>query len=499
MFEPRFGRHELAFCAYLSFLDGEPGCAEGLLAEELDMERVAEERQASAGVGGESALRLTFRTPLYRGATVAMFLSGLGFSAAAPQIASFLVNELGGSLTEAGLFYLTSLTAPVAGYLVGARSDRTGRRLGLFRLCAAAGFVGWAGIALSTQLWMPYVLSAVALAFAGAAASQLFAALHDELSARPSPNNDGVVAVVRMALTGGWVVGPVAGAFLATQTSLRVMLFATALCTLAQIVPLGLTRTRASQSPPTLSAGTTLATEPGAPLASPAETPTAAWSGAPRVESPEAQAAGPAVAGPAEARAVGSGVRGPGVRAMVPLLVFTGLYVLVYAGESIKYAYLPIYMNQQLAFPAGLSGAIIGIQPLVEIVLMPIAVVVARRTGMLRLMVLGAGFGVVANVCFAATGTAAGLFAGQILMGGVWGVFAALGIIVAQRLLPTAVATASAIFMSSTAISSALGGAAGGIGAAVVGLPHVFAIPAVLSLAAVAGLAVMTRKTRPAL
>jgi SET family sugar efflux transporter-like MFS transporter len=178
---------------------------------------------------------------------------------------------------------------------------------------------------------------------------------------------------------------------------------------------------------------------------------------------------------------------------MLPLLAFTTLYVLVYAGEPIKYAYLPIYMTGQLDFSAGLSGAIIGIQPLVEIVLMPLAVLVARRIGMMRLMVIGAGFGVAANICFATTGTPAGLFAGQILMGGVWGVFAALGIIVAQRLLPTAVATASAIFLSSTALSSALGGAAGGIGAAVVGLPLVFLIPGALGLLAVIGLAAMTR------
>ncbi len=110
------------------------------------------------------------RSALFRGATVAMFLSGLGFSAAAPQIASFLVNDLGGSLTAAGLFYLTNLTAPVAGYLVGARSDRTGGRLGLFRACAVAGFVGWAAIAFSTHLWMPYVISALVLAFAVGAA-----------------------------------------------------------------------------------------------------------------------------------------------------------------------------------------------------------------------------------------------------------------------------------------------------------------------------------------
>jgi SET family sugar efflux transporter-like MFS transporter len=393
-----------------------------------------------------SALRLTLTSPLYRGATLAVFLSALGFSAAAPQIASFLVNDLHASLAAAGLFYLTNLTAPVAGFLIGRRSDRTGRRLGLFRACAVAGFVGWAGIAYSTQLWMPYVISAVIGGIGGAATSQLFAAVHDELKAHPGPNNDGVVAVVRMALTGGWVVGPVAGSFLAAQTSLRTMLAATAICTLGQIIPLGARRT------------------PQVP--------------APAERLPEA--------------AHGS----PSVRAMLPLLAFTGLYVLVYAGEPIKYAYLPLYMNGQLHLPAGLSGAIIGIQPLVEIVLMPVAVIVARRTGMMRLMILGAGFGVAANICFATTGNAVGLFAGQILMGGVWGIFATLGIIVAQRLLPTAVATASAIFISSTALSSALGGAAGGVGAAVVGLPLVFAIPAALALLGAAGLAVMTRSTR---
>jgi SET family sugar efflux transporter-like MFS transporter len=178
---------------------------------------------------------------------------------------------------------------------------------------------------------------------------------------------------------------------------------------------------------------------------------------------------------------------------MLPLFAFTGLYVLVYLGEPIKYAYLPIYMTKQLEFPAGLRGAIIGIQPLVELILMPLAILVARRIGMMHLMVIGAGFGIAANICFATTGTPAGLFTGQIFMGAVWGVFAALGIIVSQRLLPTAVATASAVFISSTALASASGGAAGGLGAASIGLPHVFLIPAAAGLLAAVGLAVMAR------
>lgn len=122
---------------------------------------------------------------------------------------------------------------------------------------------------------------------------------------------------------------------------------------------------------------------------------------------------------------------------------------------------------------------------------MPFSVVIARRTGALWLMAFAASLGVLANLCFALWPSAAGMFAGQILMGGVWGVFAALGIIVAQRLMPNAVATASAIFMSSTALSSALGGLTGGIGVAIVGLPLVFLFPAAYAAIAVVGLAIM--------
>lgn len=395
---------------------------------------------------GQSPLRVVLGSRLYLGATIALFLSGLGISAAAPQIASFLVNELGASLTTAGLYYLTSLTAPIAGYFIGARSDATGKRLGLFFTCAIIGFLGWTGIAFSTQLWMPFVISAVALGLAGAATSQLFAAVHDELNAHPQAGNDGVITVVRMALTAGWVIGPVVGAFLAAGAGLRTMLFATALCTLAQILPLIGVREGASKH--------------ASPVSEIGQIPT----------------------------------KKPGLLQLRPLLIFTALYICVYAGESVKYAFLPLYMNGQLHLAPALSGSIIGIQPLVEIALMPVAVVVARKTGLLRLMIIAAACGVGANLCFAFTGTAAGLFAGQILMGAVWGVFAGLGIIVAQRLLPTAVATASAIFMSSTALSSAIGGLAGGLGVAAVGLPLVFIIPAVFAGIAVVGLIWMSSK-----
>lgn len=399
-----------------------------------------------------SALRAVLTHRLYRGATISMLLSGIAVSAAAPQIATFLVTELHASLTAAGLFYLTNLLAPVAGYVVGSRSDRSGNRLGLFRWCAVAGFVGWTAIAWSPVVWMPYVISALVLGFAGAAGSQVFAALHDALQAEASPNPEGVVSIVRMAVTAGWIIGPTLGAFGAAAFGIRPMLFATALCSLAQIIPMGF---RADPAP---RRGTEPDTGTDAPRPHPARAAT--------------------------------------VREMMPLFGFTVLYVFVYAGESVKYAFLPLYMQEDLRFSPALSGTVIGIQPLVELALMPLAAVVARRVGAVPLMVVGALFGVGANMLFAFSGTATGLLAGQVLMGGVWGVFAGLGILVAQRLLPHAVATASAVFMSSTAVSQALGGTLGGLGAGLIGLPHVFVVPAALAFVAAVGLGFTARRDR---
>ena len=390
----------------------------------------------------ESAIRIILRTPLYRGATIGLFIAGLGGAAATPQIAAFLVNELDASLRTAGLFYLTSLTAPIAGYLVGARSDRTGQRLGFFRICAAAGFLGWLACAFATQLWMPFLLSATILAFAGASMSQLFAAIHDDIAANPTPAGDSVFATVRMAVTAGWIIGPVIGTTIAGAYGTRTVIIMTAICALAQIVPLGMI---------TLSASIPRATRTG-------------------------QA-------PISARA--------SLQSMTPLLVFTALSLSFSASEAVKHAFLPLYMADHLHLSSTMQGLAIGIQPFVEFPLIPVAIVGARRFGALRLITVATGIAMFANLWFAMADSAVDILIAQSLMGVVWGVFAALGILVAQRLLRTAVATASGIFMTSGAIGSAIGGFAGGLGVGTLGLPGVFVLPAVFCLIAAIGLTVL--------
>ena len=82
---------------------------------------------------------------------------------------------------------------------------------------------------------MPFVISAVVLAFAGAASSQLFAAIHDGLRATPSPVGGRCTSIVRMALTAGWIVGPWSARSWPPRSGRATMLVATAVFTLAQI------------------------------------------------------------------------------------------------------------------------------------------------------------------------------------------------------------------------------------------------------------------------
>jgi SET family sugar efflux transporter-like MFS transporter len=188
----------------------------------------------------------------------------------------------------------------------------------------------------------------------------------------------------------------------------------------------------------------------------------------------------------------------PRERSLVPLLVFTGIYVLIMCGETVKLAYLPLYMDGELGVDAGVRGAIIGLQPLVELLLMPLAARVASRFGMTRVLFVGALMAVAAHVSYASAGQIASpivlLVAGQLLMAGVIATFGVLGITVAQRLVPTRVGMATSVFLSAYAINAAVGGFLGSVGSTWLGLPQLFWIPsAIAALGAVALLVLNAR------
>ncbi|MFJ3489816.1 MFS transporter [Leifsonia aquatica] len=401
------------------------------------------------------------RSRLLRGVFVCLVVSGIGISITTPQMTLFLVRDVRLSDTAAGLFYLTNLAAPIAGYAVGSLSDRTGARLNVFRVSALAGFLGWVLMAFVTQTWMPFAINILLLSIAGAGAAQLQAAVRDELDRQPTPLDNSVVAVMRMAMAVGWIVGPVFGAVLGAVIGLRPLLIVTGVSMLLSLVPLiGVKSAPYSR----VTTAPVLARRPGGRRA-----------GARR-----------------EARPAG----GPSV---LPLLLFTGIYVLIMCGETVKLAYLPLYLDGELHADAAVRGAIIGFQPLVEIALMPLAAAAADRWGVAPVLLAGGTMAVAAHASYASAALVVPhlvpLVVGQVLMAGVIATFGVLGITVAQRLQPGRVGMASSVFLSAFAINAAVGGLVGSIGTAWLGMPQLFWISATIAAAGVVSLVVLNAVT----
>lgn len=381
----------------------------------------------------------------YRASILSLFVSGLGVSASTPQLTLFFVTELGASLPVAGLYYLTNLAAPVAGFLIGRLSDRRRDRLTTFRICSLAAALGWLAMAASTRMWMPFVISAVVLSLAGATGAQLFAAVRDELTRHDTVGRNRIVSSIRMAYTAGFIIGPVLGSWVGSVIGLRNLLLACAACALLQTGPLITTRV-------------------------------------PRL----------VVAGPDDV------VGRVALRPMLPLLGFTGLCVCALCGDTLKIGFLPVYMETVLKVSPVVRGAVIATQPLVELMLMPVAGWAADRFGGQRIVVIGAAFGVAANAGYGLSSGVTGLFVSQVLMAGLWSTIAALGVTVAQDLYPQGVGVASSVFYSGLMLAVALGGLIGGVGVSVVGMPNVFFLPAVVGGLATIGMIRMAVRRRSA-
>lgn len=396
----------------------------------------------------ESLYRLIRRSPFLRGACLALFISGIGVSSTLPQMTLYLVNELHMRVSVAGLYYLVNLMAPIAGFVVGHFSERITNRLVLFRISAVFGGIGWIAMSMATRPWMPFVIGAAALSLGGGAMGQLFAAARDELSRHPTPANNRVIAAIRMCFSAGWIVGPVLGSWFGAAFGLRPLLIATAICAVGQMIPLGTQRVERF-----------VRAEHQVDVAAPAERNTQ--------------------------------------RGIVPLLVFLGCCVLLMNGDTMKFAYLPLYMENQLHTSDSVRGAVIAIQPFLELLLMPLFARIADRTSPMRVVTVAALFGIGAHLAYAISTNVAGLLVGQILMSALWAAVAGLGITVAHQLHPHRIGLASSMYTSCLPLAGAIGGALGALGVSWLGIPHLFFIPAILSTMGFLGLLVTSRRYRP--
>ena len=386
-----------------------------------------------------SALGTVLRTSVYRRATASLFFAGLGISVAMPQLSLFLVEDLHASLPVAGLFFLTNLAAPVLGFAVGRWSDRLPDRLFLYRIGAVVGLLGWVLLAFATEVWMAFLINLTVLGFAGATSSLIFAAVRDQLTQVPTGADNRVMSTVRLGFSAGFMTGPIVGSVLGGVAGLRVTLITAGVCTVLQLVPM-IGQQVARAEPPRLRPGS----------------------------------------------ADGDGSQAS--PSLLPLVSFLGLSTLAMCGDTIRFAYLPIYMELQLGTPDWLRGVVIAAQSVGMLIFIPVMGVLADRFGAQRLVVGNVLLGVGANLGFAFAPNEVVLILATLLNAAMWATLGGVGIMVAQDLYPTGIGLASSLYFSAIRFSAAIGGIAGGLGVGWFGVPGVFVVPAALCLVSAVGL-----------
>ena len=389
-----------------------------------------------------STVRLVLRSALYRRAALSLFFGGLGISIAMPQLSLFLVQDLQASLPVAGLFFLTNLAAPALGFFVGSWSDRLADRLFLFRIGAVVGLIGWVLMAFTTQVWMAFAINLTVIGFAGATSSLIFAAVRDQLTHVPTGADNRVMSTVRLGFSLGFMTGPIVGSVVGGMAGLRVTLIAAGVCTLLQAAPM--IGQRVERAVPDLG------------------------------RQPASAAAGESPRNPS----------------LLPLLTFLGLSVLAMCGDTIKFAYLPIYLELQLGTPDWLRGVVISTQSVGMLIFIPIMGVLADRFGAHRLVIVNVLLGVVANIGFMIAGSELVLIVATLFNAAMWATLGGIGITVAQDLYPSGIGLASSLYFSAIRFAAAIGGIVGALGVGWFGVPGVFVVPAALCGLAAVGLLV---------
>lgn len=342
-------------------------------------------------------------------------------SSSVPLVALFITKDLKANISVPGLYVLvTSLAGLTMRVTTGRLSDRLPSRLPLIRASALCVTCGWTLISLSTSTWMVIIVGAIFFGLGSLLTAQLFAVLRDIMD-RDNEVKDGTIsAIIRAFFSIGWILGPVLGSSLAAVISFRATFLVAAFLNLCTLVPL-----RALRVPITKS------------ISENNDRRTSSFY----------------------------------------LTLFAVICALVMSGDIIKSIYLSIYVVNGLKQSLAVFGTIVAIGPIAEVVMLPVAGILADRVGLGRIMSSGLLVAVAEYILLAKSTEVWELYLTQVMHAWVIAVILGLGVTYAQRLTPGKPGLASSMFFSGQSLAAIVGSATGSILVKTLGVPSIFFVP----------------------
>ncbi|MEU7867172.1 sugar efflux transporter [Dactylosporangium sp. NPDC049140] len=357
---------------------------------------------------------------------IIFFFVGMSVAVVGPFLSLFLSTEVKAAPAMVAAFLVAGpLASMVSSSLLGRLSDRRPIRRRLLLTAALAGFTGAVATAFVREYWILLALTMTLTALSGALFPQSFAYAREVLSQRGSTRAAMSISTLRMVFSVAWVAGPPVAALLLQAGGFRVLyLTAAAMYALAAAVIL---RRLDEVSPPA------------------------------HHERPPARRAGAVV------------------------WCTVGAFAVMQAAGVLNVQAMSLYLGHVLHAQVRDAGLILGLCAALEIPLMLGFGALSTRYPLRRLIVLGAGVGVVYYTLVALVSHSWQIAALQVLNASFIAAVQGLGISYVQELLPGEPGRAATLAGNAFPVASLLAGPVMGLSADL-GYRYAYVAAAVLCL-----------------
>ncbi|MFL7943290.1 sugar efflux transporter [Priestia megaterium] len=377
-----------------------------------------------------SGIKLVFTDRDFRTIFISLFIIGLSVGGFMPYLTVWATNTLHATSFQAGfLFVPMSIIGLIVSFYLASLSDKWGKRKPFIIWALLIGTISRVPLAFTHS----YTIALILLAIGGFNAFSFFFALLNDfiVKKQESKSQAGTITgTVRMAFSQGYIFGPMLGALIIDHGGYTLLFLLSGLLSLATLVWVLFALKEESSIPQTSAHASSKA---------PARIPS------------------------------------------VLIAVFVAA-LFIFAGDSGRSMYLPLYVTDTLKQSVSIVGILFTVTSVFELVFMPLGGYFSDKIGVKRFFVIGIACQVLYFILTSLHLPLSGLIALQVFYAFILSATMGVGMVYAQSLAPRQIGLATTAYMTAIQTSAVVSSLAMGSLVNVIPLPSTFYILAVFAV-----------------
>ncbi|MBU8853626.1 MFS transporter [Priestia megaterium] len=377
-----------------------------------------------------SGIKIVFTDRDFRTIFISLFIIGLSVGGFMPYLTVWATNTLHATSFQAGfLFVPMSIIGLIVSFYLASLSDKWGKRKPFIIWALLIGTISRVPLAFTHS----YTIALILLAIGGFNAFSFFFALLNDFIVKKEESKSKagtITGTVRMAFSQGYIFGPMLGALIIDHGGYTLLFLLSGLLSLATLVWVLFALKEESSIPQTLAHASSKA---------PARIPS------------------------------------------VLIAVFVAA-LFIFAGDSGRSMYLPLYVTDTLKQSVSIVGILFTVTSVFELVFMPLGGYFSDKIGVKRFFVIGIACQVLYFILTSLHLPLSGLIALQVFYAFILSATMGVGMVYAQSLAPRQIGLATTAYMTAIQTSAVVSSLAMGSLVNVIPLPSTFYILAVFAV-----------------